>query len=92
MVASSKKDNKVVLGTLIGSNIFNLTLFPAIILASTAGLKIKKFITVKEIFFLVLVTTIFYYIIKKYNGSAITKKISVLLIALFALFSVVIFY
>jgi cation:H+ antiporter len=92
LIASSRKDNKVILGTLMGSNIFNLTIFPAIILSSTAAFKIKKFISTKEIFFLMLVTMIFYGIIKKYNGKNFSKEISVLLIAMFALFSVIIFY
>ena len=92
IVASNKNDNKVVLGTLVGSNIFNLTLFPAIILLSTMSHKIKKFVSIKEIFFLMLSTLIFYIIVKKYNGSVISREISVLLISIFALFSVFIFY
>ncbi len=92
IVASNKNDNKVVLGTLVGSNIFNLTLFPAIILFSTIDLKIKKFVSIKEIFFLMLSTLVFYIIVKKYNGSVISREISVLLISIFALFSVFIFY
>lgn len=92
LTASSKKDNKVVLGTLIGSNIFNLTLFPAIILSSTIDLKIKKFISIKEVFFLMLVTVAFYMIIKKYSGEVISKKVSVFLISLFALFTIFTFY
>ncbi|MBU0974479.1 hypothetical protein KKD03_02145 [Patescibacteria group bacterium] len=92
IIASNKKDSKIVLGTLIGSNIFNLTLFPAIILTSTVGFQIKKFISIKEIFFLLLSTLVFYLIIKKRNGETISKDISVLLITIFAVYSVFIFY
>lgn len=92
IIASSKKDNKVVLGTLMGSNIFNLTIFPAIILWTTHGVRIKKFISTKEIFFLILSTVVFYFIVKKYNGTTIRKDISIMMITIFAVFSVVIFY
>ena len=92
LLASSKKDNKVVLGTLMGSNIFNLTIFPAIILWSTMSVKIKKFISTKEIFFLMLISLVFYVIVKKYNGKIISREISILLISFFAVFSVFIFY
>lgn len=92
IIASKKKDNKVVLGTLIGSNIFNLTLFPAIILSYTNDLRIKKFVSIKEIFFLIFSALVFYIIVKKFSGKVITKEISVLLIAIYAVFSVFIFY
>lgn len=92
IIASTKKDNKVVLGTLVGSNIFNLTIFPAIIYSSTIGFKLIKFISIKEIFFLMLTTSLFYAVIKKYNGQTISKQISVLFITIFALFTVVTFY
>ena len=92
VIATNKKENKVVLGTLIGSNIFNLSLFPAIILFSTIGFKIKKFITIKEVFFLLLVTVLFYTILKKYQGKVIAKKLGLLLILLFPLFTFFILY
>lgn len=92
IIASNKKDGKVVLGTLIGSNIFNLTLFPAIIYASTMGVHIKKFVSIKEIFFLMLSSVIFYLIVKKHQGEEISKDLSVLLITIFAVFTVFIFY
>ncbi|MBP7740713.1 sodium:calcium antiporter [Candidatus Woesebacteria bacterium] len=92
IIASKKKDNKVVLGTLIGSNIFNLTLFAAIILNYTTDFRIKKFVSIKEIFFLIFSTLIFYIIVKKYSGKVITKEISLLFITIFAVFSVFIFY
>jgi cation:H+ antiporter len=92
LIASKKSENKVVLGTLIGSNIFNLSLFPAIILFSTIGFKIKKFITIKEIFFLLLITVFFYSIIVKNQGTVISKKISIVLMLLFPLFTFFVFY
>jgi len=92
IIASNKKDSKVVLGTLIGSNIFNLTFFPAIIFISTMGIQIKKFISIKEIFFLLLSTLVFYLLVKKRNGETVSKDISVLLITIFAVYSVFIFY
>lgn len=92
LIASKQSENKVVLGTLIGSNIFNLSLFPAIILFSTIDLKIKKFITIKEVFFLLLITALFYSIIVKSQGTIISKKVSIVLMLLFPLFTFFIFY
>lgn len=92
LVASSKNENKVILGTLIGSNIFNLTLFPAIILFSSMQIKIKKFVTLQELLFLLLITAIFYSIIIKKQGTVIDKKISILLMLLFPIFTLFIYY
>lgn len=92
LIASNKNDNKVVLGTLIGSNIFNLSLFPAIILSSTLNNTIHKYVTLHDILFLLLITAIFYSVIIKKQGTIISKKISLLLLALFPLFTFFIFY
>ncbi|GIK83686.1 MAG: sodium:calcium antiporter [Patescibacteria group bacterium] len=92
IIASTKNENKVVLGTLIGSNIFNLSLFPAIILSSTTALKFRKFITIKEIFFLLLITAMFYSLVVKKQGTVIDKKMSMLLMLIFPLFTLFIFY
>lgn len=92
LIASNKNENKVVLGTLIGSNIFNLSLFPAIILFSTMSLKIKKLVTIKEILFLLLITTIFYSLVLKKQGTVIQKKVSILLMIIFPLFTLFLFY
>lgn len=92
IIASNKEDNKVVLGTLIGSNIFNLTLFPAIVLFSTIGYKIRKFISIKEIFFLLLITVTFYFVVQRNLGKNISKKTSLVLITLFPIFMYFVFY
>jgi len=91
LMSSGKKNNKVILGTLIGSNIFNLTLFPAIILYNTSGYRVRKFISITEVFFLMLITTIFYGVVKKYKGKFISKKISIILITCFIAFTLFIF-
>jgi Ca2+/Na+ antiporter len=91
-IASRKEENKVVLGTLIGSNIFNLSLFPAIILFSTMGERIKKFITIKEMFFLLLITALFYSLVIKKQGTVIEKTMSILLILIFPIFTLFIYY
>ncbi len=88
---SNNKNNKVALGTLMGSNIFNLTLFPTIILYNSSNYEIKKLISITEIFFLILITTIFYGIIKKYKGKTIPKEISIILITYFIMFILFIF-
>lgn len=92
IIATKKDENKVVLGTLIGSNIFNLSLFPAIILSSTMDFKIRKFVTIKELLFLLLITAIFYSLIIKKKGTVIEKKMSILLMLIFPLFTLFIFY
>jgi len=92
LIATKKDENKVVLGTLIGSNIFNLSLFPALILSSTFDLRIKKFVTIKELFFLLLITTIFYTLILNKKGTVIEKKMSILLMLIFPIFTLFIFY
>lgn len=92
IIASNKKENKVVIGTLIGSNIYNISIFPAIILFSTTGYQIKKFVSIKELFFLLLVIVIFYSLIMKYKGTVIPKKISLLLLLLFPIFTLVMYY
>jgi cation:H+ antiporter len=92
LIATYKNENKVVLGTLIGSNIFNLSLFPAIILFSTMDLKIRKLVTIKEILFLLIITAIFYSLIHKKQGTIIKKKMSILLMIIFPLFTLFLFY
>lgn len=92
ILATKKANNKVVLGTLIGSNMFNLTLFPAMIILANQNLNIKKFISIKEIFTLLLVTCIFYMIVKIQKGKKIDFKIGLFLIVIFLIFSFVSFY
>lgn len=86
IIASRKAENKIVIGTLIGSNIYNISIFPAIILFSTINYQIKKFVTTKELLFLLFITVLFYFIIFKRKGAIIEKKISILLMLLFPIF------
>lgn len=92
ILATRKSDNKVVLGTLVGSNMFNLTLFPALIIFANQNLNIKKFISIKEIFTLLLVTFIFYTIVRIQKGRHIDLKLGILLISIFLIFSFISFY
>lgn len=92
IIATRKNENKVVLGTLIGSNIFNLSLFPAIVLAASTNIRIIKFVTIKDLLFLLLTTAIFYSLVIKKQGTVIDKKMSILLMLIFPLFTLFIFY
>jgi cation:H+ antiporter len=92
ILASRKNENKIVLGTLIGSNIFNLSLFPAIILFTTMQDKITKLVTIQDLLFLLLITVIFYSLIIKKQGTVIEKKMSILLMLIFPLFTLFIYY
>lgn len=92
LIATRKNENKVVLGTLIGSNIFNLSIFPAIILFASTDIRIRKFVTIKELFFLLLITSIFYSLVVKKQGTVIEKKMSILLMLIFPIFTLFIYY
>lgn len=72
VLASRKHENKVVIGTLIGSNIFNLTLFPALILISSQPIAMAP----TEFVFLLLATLATSLTILYYKGTTIPKKVS----------------
>lgn len=82
VLASAKHNDKVVVGTLLGSNIFNLTLFPAIILLFAPSF----FLDPIEFAFLLLASISVFAIIRRYKGTNIPKKISIGLIGLFIAF------
>lgn len=92
LIASKKNETKIVLGTLIGSNIFNLSLFPAIVMFANMQERIKKFVTIQELFFLLLITSLFYYVVIRKQGTVISKKISILLMLIFPIYILYIYY
>ena len=82
VLASQKQENKVVLGTLVGSNVFNLALFPGIILAVGDQGPISTW----ELYSLLIITIFFSIMIFMYKGRNIPKKISLALITVFMVF------
>ena len=82
LAASAHKENKVVIGTIIGSNIFNITLFPAIIFGFAGFVLIPKV----EIALLLLVTTAFVAMLFYFRGRVISKLAGMGLLGLFFLF------
>jgi cation:H+ antiporter len=83
--ASQKKMNKVVVGTLIGSNIFNLTLLPAIIYLFSAP---PDFLPA-QLAVLCAVTLIFVSLIFRYRGKEIPLFASALLLLSYVIFFVI---
>ncbi len=71
--------NKIVIGNLIGSNIFNLTLIGGMLLLFSPWNIISKY----EITMLSITTLIFVSIIIKNNGKVIPRKLGLLLLGLF---------
>lgn len=86
--ASARKENKVVIGTVIGSNIFNITLIPAIIFGF-AGFALVPLV---EIILLLAVTLIFVAMLFYFRGKVVTKLASLGLFSLFFVFIAVTLY
>ncbi len=82
VMAARELKNKVVVGTLLGSNIFNLTLYPGIILLFSKPVHIASI----EFVFLLVATITVATVIFCYKGKIIPKKISLLLLGIFLLF------
>lgn len=82
VIAAYKQENKVVLGTLVGSNVFNLSLFPAIILIFGKQGPISTW----ELYSLLIISIFFSVMIFMYKGQVIPKKIGFALLAFYAVF------
>lgn len=77
--SQKEHQNKIAIGNLIGSNIFNLTLIGGILLIFSPWNVISKY----EITMLSVTTLIFVAIIVLNNGKVIPKKVGLLLLGLF---------
>jgi len=84
LIAEREKEDKVVVGTLIGSNIFNLTLFPTIILF---GSKLKYTLPLIELLYLLLATFVFVWVIFHFRHHNIPHKVGLGLVLLFLIFT-----
>jgi len=84
LLAERNEENKVVVGTLIGSNIFNLTLFPAILLFNSIH---KSYLPISNLLFLLTVTLAFVYVLFKYRLKEVKHRMGLGLILLFVIFA-----
>ncbi|MBU0978722.1 hypothetical protein KKF92_02740 [Patescibacteria group bacterium] len=84
LLAERREDNKVVVGTLIGSNIFNLTLFPAILLFSTTQ---KGILPINDLLFLLATTLAFVFVLFRYRLRNVTHRMGLGLLIIFLLFA-----
>ncbi len=84
ILAARKHENKVVLGTLVGSNVFNLSLFPGIILLFNGGGPTSTW----ELFSLLIITIFFSVMIFMYSGKKIPKKTGFALLLFYIVFVV----
>jgi len=82
LTASAHKENKIVIGTIIGSNIFNITLFPAIIFGFAGAVFVPK----AEIALLLFVTALFVATIFYFRGKVVSKIAGLGLLGLFFFF------
>ncbi len=88
LIASNTKDAKVVVGTLIGSNLFNLTLFPAIIMMYQG----MPYVDLLSLGSIVMVTVIFAALVNYHKGDSVPKSISVGLLLLYASITLLTYY
>lgn len=82
VVAALKGENKVVVGTLIGSTLFNISLLPGLILLFSQPADIEPI----EFIFLLLAGTAAASLIYFYKGMTVPKVAGVVLIGIFTLF------
>jgi len=68
LTAQKKKENKVVVGTILGSNIINITLFPGLVAIFTSTLEIGWF----ELFFVLLAAASITIVIYKFRGKILS--------------------
>lgn len=87
LLASLKRENKVVIGTLLGSNIFNLTLFPAIIYFVKDGVPLQYI----DLVFLNAFTFFVGIVIFSFRGTYFSKQAASILLGLFLLFTAITF-
>ncbi len=84
ITASAKRENKIVIGTLVGSNIFNLTLFPALIyLFSGQGT-----LPMPQLMLLGVATVLFTLLLFAYRGKIVPLTASLLLISVYVVFAI----
>lgn len=82
LIASKEHEDKVVVGTLVGSNLFNLTLFPAFIAFSQLSYDIAPV----DMNFLVISACLFVSALFYFKSEDIPKSVSVSSLILFLLF------
>lgn len=82
IIAGAKKEDKIVVGTLIGSNIYNLSMFVPLIHFS--GL--ETFVKSGDLIYLLFATLFFSYNIIAYKGNRVSKITGALTISIFIFF------
>lgn len=86
-IKKNKQDSKIVIGTLIGSNIINLTILPAMVLFVAQ----KIIVSQGERLFLLVSTLLFVLVILRKKGSVVNKAIGIVFLLLFIAFTVLTF-
>ncbi|NCN87492.1 MAG: sodium:calcium antiporter [Candidatus Pacebacteria bacterium] len=87
IIAGAKKEDKIVVGTLIGSNIYNLAMFVPIIQFSG----FETFLHTSELMYLLFSSLFFAYIIISSKGKTVPRMYGAISIAIFILFLISIF-
>ncbi|MDA1079882.1 MAG: hypothetical protein O2840_04320 [bacterium] len=82
LTASFHRQNKVAIGTVLGSNIFNLTLFPAIVFATAGAWNITGQLAA----LLFSVTLLFSTVLVHFRGRQIPRYVGLLFIAAYGVF------
>lgn len=82
IIAGAKKEDKIVLGTLIGSNIYNISLFVPIIQFSPFPAKLK----VTDLLFLLIITAFFSFTVFRSRGKKVPRIYGLIFIALYIAF------
>lgn len=84
VAAGLRRENKVVIGTLAGSNVFNLTLFPALIYLFSGFAPLPT----PQLVLLCVTTGLFVSLLFLYKGKVIPLSASLLLLGVYVLFTV----
>lgn len=84
LLAEHDHEDKVVVGTLVGSNLFNLTLFPAIVLGFTS---IKQLLPTLDLSLLIGIMILFTMILFGYKGKHIPRWLGLILVIYFVVFA-----
>jgi len=84
LLAEKHENNKVVVGTLLGSNLFNLTLFPAIILFNTS---LRSILPISDLLFLLAITLAFVFVLFRYRLKEVTHRMGIGLLVIFLIFA-----
>lgn len=82
LTASFHRKNKVVIGTVLGSNVFNLTLFPAIVFATVGTWYISAQLAV----LLLAITLLFTCVLVRFRGRQIPKYIGLIFMGAYGVF------